>query len=109
MLLHPVHFNNDIINLNIGLQTRMKIIDLHIHLANSNTQSCLHDCECDFTSSDKISLRLRAKGIMISCITRYPRLRLLSKIKNYNKLLYVLLLKYLLLKCIRKPSKHFCC
>ena len=34
-----------------------------MHVANSNTQSYLDDCECDFTSSDEISLRLRAKGL----------------------------------------------
>ena len=48
----------------------MKIIDLHIHLTNSNTQPCLHDCECDFISLDEISSRLRAKRTVISCIMR---------------------------------------
>ena len=60
----------------------MKIIDLHIHLTNSNTQQCLNECECDFISSDETSLRLRAKGIVISCIMRSPRLQHFSKIKN---------------------------
>ena len=59
----------------------MKIIDLHIHLANSNTQPCLHDCDCDFISSDGISLRLRAKGIAISCIMRSPGYDFLAKLR----------------------------
>ena len=41
----------------------MKIIDLHIRFSNSDTELCLQDCECDFISSDEISLRLRAKEL----------------------------------------------
>ena len=39
----------------------MKLIDLHIHLADSNMQLCLDDCDCDFISSGEISLRLACK------------------------------------------------
>ena len=60
----------------------MKIIDLHIHLTNSNTQLCLHDYECDFIFSDEISLQLCAKGIVISCIMRSPGCNILAKLRT---------------------------